>query len=330
MKKLEHTEAFPTDWPFPASESFILRYTTDPQYREQTLLMLALFNCDEGTAYKFQTLPALAEWRYMATWFYQAKKEKGSFSRAPGIPSDEFYTWPNMFLHIGPRPSPKYSIHRLDDTRNYEVGNVAWATRKVQAIERRDKRKIKFKGRHLTYEQLESELLLHGVKKSVNAIKSFLKRNRPQFKTEAALHTYMFAKWGVINHEHIHDPGILKSSGFLPGYKDAAWWERQRETKGGVGMSRLDFQERHFRRILTDTSNKMKGFKPHVPDYLELQRLLDEVHRHYKEFLEAREVLKKQDAAAHIGEYSSINKSPSIGFPSGFNAPAQTNLHANG
>lgn len=317
MKNLQHTEAFPADWPLPASDQFILRYTTDPKYREQSQIMRGLFACADGTKYKFQTLPELAAWKYMATWFDNRNK---SFGRAPGLPSDAFNVWPNIFLHIGPRPSPKHSIHRLDDTRNYEWGNVGWATRKVQAIERRDKRKVKFRGRNLTYEQLESELLLIGVDKSVNAIKSFVKRNRPKFKTEALLHAHMFASWGVVNAAHIHDPGILKTADFLPGYKSAVWWEREKE-KAGPGMTRLEFQEKHFRRLIVETQHKQHGFKWWHPTYKELQHLLDDLNRHYDKFLKEREILKETDATDHIAKYSSTSTdagyfTPTVaGFP---------------
>ena len=305
MNNLKHVEPFPSDWPFTASEQLILRYTTDPKYREQCETMLDLLWGAALSAYKLHTLPELAEWRYMATWFYNSRGEDGSFSRAPGIPSDEFYTWPNMFLHIGPRPSPKYSIHRIDDTRNYEIGNLVWATQKIQASERRDKAKIKFRGQRLTYEQLSSELALE-VKppKSVDAIKSFLKRNRHKFKTEAALHAHMFATWGVINHEHIHDPGILKTSDFLPGYKNAVWWAREKE-KAGPGMTRLEFQDKYFKRALADLHATKMGFKHYEPEYGALQHQIDDVNRHYKKFLADRDALKKQDAASKIAKYSS-------------------------
>jgi hypothetical protein len=42
-----------------------------------------------------------------------------------------------FYQHIGPRPSLKHSIDRIDGTRGYEPGNVRWATPKEQSQNRR-------------------------------------------------------------------------------------------------------------------------------------------------------------------------------------------------
>lgn len=51
-----------------------------------------------------------------------------------------------FFAHIGPRPSSKHSIDRVDNERGYEPGNVRWTTQAVQMRNTRRNHWIEFRG----------------------------------------------------------------------------------------------------------------------------------------------------------------------------------------
>lgn len=62
--------------------------------------------------------------------------------------------WKNSFVafleDVGPRPSPAHSIHRVDNSGDYEPGNCRWATRSEQARNTRSNRLLCYRGRIIT------------------------------------------------------------------------------------------------------------------------------------------------------------------------------------
>jgi hypothetical protein len=55
-----------------------------------------------------------------------------------------------FFRDVGPRPSPKHSLDRIDNERGYGPGNVRWATGIEQARNTRRNRLLSHEGRTLT------------------------------------------------------------------------------------------------------------------------------------------------------------------------------------
>lgn len=72
-----------------------------------------------------------------------------------------FDCFEEFFDEVGPRPSPDHSLDRIDTDGHYEKGNLRWASRKVQAKNRRSTKKYKAEAakRKITWQQAAR---LHG------------------------------------------------------------------------------------------------------------------------------------------------------------------------
>jgi hypothetical protein len=74
--------------------------------------------------------PEFRPWLNMKTRCRYENRQDFKYYGAQGVTLYE--PWKTDFeafrAHIGPRPSPKHSIDRIDPYGNYEPGNVRWAT----------------------------------------------------------------------------------------------------------------------------------------------------------------------------------------------------------
>jgi hypothetical protein len=52
-----------------------------------------------------------------------------------------------FFDHVGPRPSKRHTIERVDNDKGYEPGNVIWALRHAQDRNQRTNIRLTFQGR---------------------------------------------------------------------------------------------------------------------------------------------------------------------------------------
>lgn len=56
------------------------------------------------------------------------------------------HDFPAFLAHVGPRPSPRHSIDRIDNTRGYEPGNVRWSDLSHQGRNKRSNRLVTHAG----------------------------------------------------------------------------------------------------------------------------------------------------------------------------------------
>ncbi len=59
-----------------------------------------------------------------------------------------------FFAHIGPKPSPKHSLDRIDNSKGYAPGNVRWATDRQQRDNNRHQRKFVYEGETLSMTEI--------------------------------------------------------------------------------------------------------------------------------------------------------------------------------
>jgi hypothetical protein len=66
--------------------------------------------------------------------------------RGIGVHEPWIHSFPQFLTDVGPRPSDKHSLHRLDNNRSYMPGNVCWALKEEQIANRRNSLNLTYRG----------------------------------------------------------------------------------------------------------------------------------------------------------------------------------------
>ncbi len=105
-----------------------------------------VFSLPEQTPVK--KLSGYASWKSMLQRCYYPKHRHYARYGGAGIQvCEEWKTFANFYRDMGPRPSAKHSIDRIDNSGDYEPGNCRWATHVEQHRNRTDNRLLTFDGR---------------------------------------------------------------------------------------------------------------------------------------------------------------------------------------
>lgn len=96
--------------------------------------------------------PEYSSWRSMIQRCTNPKSPKFTYWGGRGITvCDEWVSDFEAYLsHVGPRPSPKHSIDRINNNLGYEPGNVRWALPVEQSNNRRSSHVVEIDGQRMT------------------------------------------------------------------------------------------------------------------------------------------------------------------------------------
>jgi hypothetical protein len=109
--------------------------------------------------------PDYNRWMHMLRRCHNPRNARYSLYGGRGIAVCDRWRGPDGFLNyiadMGPRPSPKHTVDRVDNDGPYSPENCRWATQSQQCRNRRDSRNITFNGETLNIMEWAERLGMH-------------------------------------------------------------------------------------------------------------------------------------------------------------------------
>lgn len=266
------------EWPegIPPSEQQVTMYRSDATYRENVHRLVQLLK-DGATVTKFRKHPHPGL-RKLGNWF---KERRDSLERvAHRGNSPELDVWPTIAWHMGPCPlqGHRASVHRVDDLMGYRLGNLEWASKAVQALEKADGTcKILWQGKYISDRQLVYELKAIGIKCTENRIWQFRKYHQGKYPDLDTLHKAMLQKWGAYEASTATPtalvPDFLGEASIEKGILPRAEWERYIKAHAKVRLPPLKVQLKVVKELethlLAQLSKKENGYTHRLEQQLQ-------------------------------------------------------------
>jgi len=98
---------------------------------------------------------------------WESAKRRCSNKSSPAYPDyggrgikvcERWCSFENFIADMGPKPTPKHTLDRINNDKGYEPGNCRWATRAEQSLNRRVNRLVSYQGKTLCIAEWSREL----------------------------------------------------------------------------------------------------------------------------------------------------------------------------
>lgn len=315
------------EWPkdIPPSDQLVTLYESNIAYRTSVQRMIPLLK-EGATCTDFRNHSHMGL-RKLGNWFKDRKK---SFQRKEHYGNDPVLdVWPNIAWHMGPCPlqGKQASVHRVDDLKGYRIGNLEWASKAVQALEKAEgTRKIKWQGKYISDSHLIAKLKAIGITRNQNQIWQFRKNNKAKFPSLDALHKAMLQKWGA------YEASTASPSALIPDFFGEAplekglflphEWDKRIKARMYKNKSPLELQLDIAREL--EEEYKWAVSQPENGYTLSLKKKLNEIERFIRQVrYRLDDLATKKLSATHDLVTIGLDKAPDFHLqPVGFSAPA--------